>query len=527
MINFKKKKKKKYYCSIIKGYFFIKKSNNPNLISEIKCDLTNLKLNVSNSDFSKFIPRINSIKIEIILRQFLLRTLLDPWKINKHLLIYFSKKKSKLRYPLPIDWVVFFRKKNINVSFFFSNFLLLINIFFEYLKGFLNFFKIIFLESFNKDQRLYVQFSNITKDQLPVNQKLESYDLISWNVINNNVFKNVSTIKHNIKNNKIIYIKDKIICPYKYLLPSLNFYRRIKFIFWFLVFFIDSVFLLLRGKWYSSILFSEIILLKKVDDIDKKYLAKEYLFSNSELIYRPMWTYIAQLKGSKITFYNYSSSFLGFKINHKYTVPELGYQSMTWENILLWSKKYADYTKKCCPNLNIKLVSPIYNTDTNYNFPKFNKNIISVFDISPLRFSARAELCPDDNYRILINCIKFLNDIYKTCIGNNFSIVIKFKRSFNSQHNRHYIDFVTNDFIKRENVFLIPPNVSPFRLIKLSKASIHIPFTSTALISDYLNIPSVYYDPTSIIQNDDRGAQGIEVISGAASLNDWLKRIGI
>jgi polysaccharide biosynthesis PFTS motif protein len=64
-------------------------------------------------------------------------------------------------------------------------------------------------------------------------------------------------------------------------------------------------------------------------------------------------------------------------------------------------------------------------------------------------------------------------------------------------------------------------------LIKLSKASIHIPFTSTALISDYLNVPSVYYDPTSTIQNDDRGSQGIEVINGPAALNNWLKKISI
>jgi len=79
MIDFIKNKKKKYYRSIIKGYFLIRKSNDPNLISEIKCDLTNLKLNVSDSDFSKFIPRINSIKIEIVFRQFLLNTLLYFW----------------------------------------------------------------------------------------------------------------------------------------------------------------------------------------------------------------------------------------------------------------------------------------------------------------------------------------------------------------------------------------------------------------------------------------------------------------
>jgi polysaccharide biosynthesis PFTS motif protein len=64
-------------------------------------------------------------------------------------------------------------------------------------------------------------------------------------------------------------------------------------------------------------------------------------------------------------------------------------------------------------------------------------------------------------------------------------------------------------------------------LIKLSKASIHIPFTSTALISDYLNVPSVYYDPTSTIQNDDRGSQGIELVKGFVSLDNWLKKISI
>ena len=47
-----------------------------------------------------------------------------------------------------------------------------------------------------------------------------------------------------------------------------------------------------------------------------------------------------------------------------------------------------------------------------------------------------------------------------------------------------------------------------------------MPFTSTALVARNLGKPSYYYDPSGIIQNDDRAAHGIPVISGVDGLQE-------
>ena len=44
--------------------------------------------------------------------------------------------------------------------------------------------------------------------------------------------------------------------------------------------------------------------------------------------------------------------------------------------------------------------------------------------------------------------------------------------------------------------------------------NISIPFTSTAIIGNYYNKPSCFYDPIEKIDNSDRAAQGIEIVKG-------------
>ena len=52
-----------------------------------------------------------------------------------------------------------------------------------------------------------------------------------------------------------------------------------------------------------------------------------------------------------------------------------------------------------------------------------------------------------------------------------------------------------------------------------------MPFTATALIAKKMGKPTVYYDPSGLIQKDDRGAHGIEIISGKKELEAWLEKL--
>ena len=52
-----------------------------------------------------------------------------------------------------------------------------------------------------------------------------------------------------------------------------------------------------------------------------------------------------------------------------------------------------------------------------------------------------------------------------------------------------------------------------------------MPFTSTALLANYQNKPSIYYDPFGDVQKNDRAAHGIQVIVGIDELDYWVKSI--
>jgi polysaccharide biosynthesis PFTS motif protein len=49
-----------------------------------------------------------------------------------------------------------------------------------------------------------------------------------------------------------------------------------------------------------------------------------------------------------------------------------------------------------------------------------------------------------------------------------------------------------------------------------------MPFTSTSLIGDVYKVPSAYYDPSLIIKKNDRGANGLALLSGKEELKQWI-----
>lgn len=78
---------------------------------------------------------------------------------------------------------------------------------------------------------------------------------------------------------------------------------------------------------------------------------------------------------------------------------------------------------------------------------------------------------------------------------------------------------------EKTNYIRVDPNIDALLVVQKTKACISIPFTSTALIAKNEGKPSVYYDPTGMIQKDDRAAHGIQVLNNINELEEWVKRI--
>ena len=76
--------------------------------------------------------------------------------------------------------------------------------------------------------------------------------------------------------------------------------------------------------------------------------------------------------------------------------------------------------------------------------------------------------------------------------------------------------------VKNKKIELISAEVSACRLVKQSSIVISMPFTSTAILAGQLGKPTCYYDPTGLVQKNDRAAHGIPIVSGIEELKTWF-----
>ena len=168
--------------------------------------------------------------------------------------------------------------------------------------------------------------------------------------------------------------------------------------------------------------------------------------------------------------------------------------------------------------------SPIFFSDHPFTFPVIKGQSVAVFDVSPVEPYISATLLPEPQYRTFENGKKFLTGIYEVFGKSGFTLVWKRKRSYHSIHDKEYVQFC-DDFEKLPNVVIIHPEVSAFHVIDHCDYCISMPFTSTAFVADYFKKPSVFYDATQKIFTDDRGAQGIQLISGIEALHKWKDQL--
>ena len=59
----------------------------------------------------------------------------------------------------------------------------------------------------------------------------------------------------------------------------------------------------------------------------------------------------------------------------------------------------------------------------------------------------------------------------------------------------------------------------------VSLASISLPFTSTGYLGLYLKKPSIYYDPTGLVNYPNPDANNVEIITGKNNLKQWIEKV--
>jgi polysaccharide biosynthesis PFTS motif protein len=324
--------------------------------------------------------------------------------------------------------------------------------------------------------------------------------------------------ERSLNGKKVIYLKSVI--PNIFGLKTL-----ILFFYWFHFSILLAVFTFFRGSWWNSLMFAESIKAKIIQLTEKRYLANEYLFNISGMMYRPLWTYSAEEKGAKITMYFYSTNCEGFKSPNKNYEISYMYKIMSWTNYLVWDLYQATFVKKAVgTDVNIEIVGPIWFTSSKEKLPSYQLRSIVVFDVQPVRDIYYQSLGLNVEYYTPEICGQFLEDITMVLNKFNISIVHKRKRQIGKLAHYKYRNLL-KELSKNKNYFTVDSNIAPQNIIQNSIAVISMPFTSTAIIGSHMHKPTIFYDPTGLVLKDDEAAHGIEIISGKNSLENWVKQI--
>lgn len=519
---------------MMRGYQFLKDTNNLNKISLLLSEITESKLNIKKSAFSKTIYGAGVESAEIILRQYIINTIAD-YKLNEELLISIGSNK-KVIYPLPIVWQKIIIKYGFKVNKFFSiilwNKFILISLFHGYLNILKISIKILFKKKYNlKKISSSFFFTDLAEANIPKNiLETENYNILNWAI---KKYKKpgteLSSFEHNVPNIPDLEIDGIAISYNNQMIPKTpSRGKSFQFFLWSISLILVSFLNYIFGFWWNCILINEAISAKLVNLADKSEIAASYLFSNSSYIYRPLWTYEANKKGAEIILYFYSTNCETFKTKNGYSTLLRGYSSMSWSKYYVWDKYQSNFIKRAVgSNANIEIVGPIWYSDKAINFeiPK-GINFIAVFDVQPLRSSYYQKLGLSLEYYVPENSIKFLKDISLAIESNDFSMIFKRKRKVGKLLHPEY-KFFTDSLSKNEKVVTLDPDIAAIRVIDICSAVISMPFTSTAKIAKEMGKPSVYYDPFGIILKDDRGAHGIPILTGLNELNEWIRTITI
>jgi polysaccharide biosynthesis PFTS motif protein len=513
---------------IMRGYRKLKQENQLGCISLIKQSLTERPLNLTNKHFSAYLMGAGASSGEIIVRQYLLMRL-GGINLNCALLLALGKEHGQVIYPLPKEWRDVLKQYGFKVANFRSSLLWHFYVFAALLYGVALIGKIVFAgiaSVKNKDfkQKRYAYFADLGSGNLPqpINGG-DSYDVVSWYLQWAGKAVDIEAIHHSVADASTMMVGDVSVVPQRRaLLPLAGCKSIIKYAIWgvsaSLVVLLDC----LRGRWWHAFLLNQAGLAAQVRHLSADSLAREYLFHNSGWMYRPLWTYEAEQLGSKITFYFYSTNCEGYKKPDGYSPLYYGYKAMSWSHYLVWDEYQADFVKRAIGvNADINIVGSIWFQSSALQLPKITDLGVAVFDITPLRTSIYCDYCEDREILVPEVINPFLEHISCAILKINVLMLWKRKRYIGNRAHPLYRK-LANRLAECNNIILIDPEISAIRIIESSVAVISMPFTSTAIIAKEMGKPSIYYDPSGLLQKDDRAAHGIAILSTRQDLETWL-----
>jgi polysaccharide biosynthesis PFTS motif protein len=516
----------------MRGYRNLKKSEMLDAISTIQRDLTTCNLNIDERFFSASFFGAGLPFAELIVRQYLL-VRIGGVKLNRALLLAAGKSGGKVVFPMPSQWVKVVEKNGFEVNRLASTVMWAGYVSAAYFYGLCAIGKILVNSGGAQIRKCaslpYVYFHDLTPSNMPHSSSDGvSYDIISWYLKWQGRKPDIDAIHHTVRNVALNRIGNLDLVAQSGPLPILaglsEFARYLR---WALSALTTAAFGALRTRWWHALLLNQAALAVQARITPSYSLAREYLFHNSGWIYRPLWTYEVERSGSTVSLYFYSTNCEGFKRTKKLAPLVYGYAAMSWPRYLVWDQGQANFVRRAVGvDAKVEIAGPIWFGDSVAEAPSVPPKTVAAFDVQPVRDSFYQTLALDFDYYTPNIVNQFLLDIRDALENIDCKMTHKRKREIARLSHPHYRS-VLKRLEQSMNYFSIDPDLSAASLIQDCDAVISMPFTSTALLGREVNKPSIYYDPSGLLQKDDPAAHGIMIIQGQKELGNWLANLEV
>lgn len=514
----------------LRGYRFMKQSGGIGRLNTLQYALTVSEIERCKGRCSNLLFGAGADSAELAIRQYLLvRVALT--KLNGAVLQALGKSGAGVVHYFPPDWRDITRQHGFEVSDLWSNFAWYGYVVIRFGKGMINMLQIAWasakqiLSGSQSDLGSYVFFDAMAVNNLPQpGIDGRSHDIFNWYEQWAGRVSEVDSLCHGISDAGPKLVSKIPVLGMRWPVPPLASAASLaRFLAWGLMATGLALVDLLRGRWWHALMLGDAATAALVRMQVQDKLGREYLYTQSRICDRPLYTYELEQRGAKITFYFYSTNSEPFKQPSVHQTKLFLWQAMNWPRYLVWNKFQVEFVRKMVgDSAAISVVGPIWFSTCAIEPPVMPERTIAVFDVQPVRMLLYRRLDQEVNYYVPSVSNEFLSDCFHSIRANGASIAFKRKRVFNSNyHHPQYVRFVER-LSRWENVVTIDPDTSAYRVIEKCSAAISMPFTSTAHIARELGKPACFYDPTGMIQRDDRAAHGIPIIIGRDELQVWL-----
>ena len=514
----------------MRGYRYLKQLGGIGRLNALQHALTVTELESCKGRCSPLLFGAGIENAELAIRQYLLVRVTFP-KLNKAVLQALGKSGTGVLHYIPPDWRAILRQHGFEVSDLLCSVAWYGFFAIRFGKGFINLTQIAWsstmevLRGPRSNFGKYVFFDAMAANNLPQPDiDGHSHDIFNWYAQWSGRVPQLDSLCHGIRDAPRKMANLTPVLGMRWPVPPLaNAVSLVRFLGWGLMATGLAALDLLRGRWWHALMLGDAATAALVRMQSQEKLGQEYLFTQSRSCDRPLYTYQLEQRGAKITFYFYSTNSepLARPAGHQTQLHT--WQAMNWPHYLVWNNYQAQFVRQMAGESSANnVVGPIWFSTSAIEPPVLPQKTIAIFDVQPMRMLFYRLLAQEVDYFIPSICNQFLSDSFHCIRANGYSMAFKRKRQLNSKyHHPQYVRFVEK-LSRWDDVVMIDPDTAAYKLIEKCSAVISMPFTSTAHIARELGKPTCFYDPTGMIQRDDRAAHGIPIIIGRDELHGWL-----